>query len=132
MKRLLWLGAGLAIGALVVRAVSKKAQSYTPQGIAASARDTGVNLLDSVRDFVDDVRDGMHEREQELQAAFADGVMLTDEFADEQPDDFDEVFNGTLPGERTGQGGSPEPGSSEAGSPEPRPAVRRTPEGGGR
>lgn len=72
MKRLLWLGAGLAIGALVVRAVSKKAQSYTPRGMAAAARDSGRNLVDSVREFVDDVRDGMHEREQELRAAFTD------------------------------------------------------------
>ncbi|MGH3681924.1 MAG: hypothetical protein ACRDT2_16945 [Natronosporangium sp.] len=72
MKRLLWLGAGLAIGALVVRAVSKKAQSYTPRGMAAAARDSGRNLVDSVREFVDDVRDGMHEREQELRATFTD------------------------------------------------------------
>jgi hypothetical protein len=83
MKRLLWLGAGLAIGALVVRAVTKKAQSYSPRGIAAAALGSGRNLVDSVRDFVDDVRDGMHEREHELRTAFGDE--LTD-------DDFDEVF----------------------------------------
>lgn len=76
MKRLLWLGAGLAIGALVVRAVSKRAQSYTPRGIAAATLDSGRNLVDSVRDFVDDVRNGMHEREQELHAALFDGTAL--------------------------------------------------------
>lgn len=97
MKRLLWLGVGLAIGALVVRAVSKKAQSYSPQGIAASARDSGRNLVDSVRDFVDDVREGMHEREQELRTAFAEGLpvdaVLDRELGDElTEDDFDEVF----------------------------------------
>lgn len=97
MKRLLWLGAGLAIGALVVRAVTKKAQSYSPRGIAGAARDSGRNLVDSVRDFVDDVRDGMHEREQELRAAFADGLPIEDvldrELGDElTDDDFDEVF----------------------------------------
>lgn len=73
MKRLLWLGAGLAIGALVVRAVSKRAQAYTPSGLASAARDSGRNLLDSMRGFVDDVRDGMREREQELQTAILDG-----------------------------------------------------------
>jgi hypothetical protein len=78
MKRLLWLGAGLAIGALVVRAVTKKAQAYTPRGIAVGVRDSSRNLLDSVRDFVDDVRDGMHEREQELREAFAEGRALDD------------------------------------------------------
>lgn len=93
MKRLLWLGIGLAVGALVVRAVSRKAQSYTPQGLAAAARESGRNLLDSVREFVDDVRDGMREREQELHEAFADGVALTDE-ADDLDEDFDD-FDGT-------------------------------------
>lgn len=88
MKRLLWLGAGLAIGALVVRAVSKKAQSYTPSGMAAAARDSGRNLVDSVREFVDDVRDGMHEREHELRAAFTAGVAVDD--LDDLDDDLDD------------------------------------------
>jgi hypothetical protein len=95
MKRLFWLGVGVAVGALVVRAVTKKAQSYSPRGIAAAARDSGQNLFDSVRDFVDDVRDGMHEREHELRTALAAGVPL-DELDDleelEEADDFDEVF----------------------------------------
>lgn len=73
MKRLLWLGAGLAIGALVVRAVSKKARAYSPEGLTTAARDSGRNLVDSLRGFVDDVRDGMHEREQELHAALQEG-----------------------------------------------------------
>jgi hypothetical protein len=92
MKRMLWLGIGLAVGALVVRAVSKKARAYSPRGIAASARDSGRNLVDTVRDFVDDVRDGMHEREQELQAAFAEGISIDEldaDLEDRYPDDRD-------------------------------------------
>lgn len=104
MKRLLWLGVGLAVGALVVRAVSKKAQSYTPAGVAAGVRDSSRNLLDSARGFVDDVRDSMHEREQELQAAFADGVALSDEVAD----DFGEMFVEPGGPERPGAAGQPE------------------------
>jgi hypothetical protein len=73
MKRLLWLGVGLAVGALAVRMVTKKAQAYAPRRIAAGVRDSGRNALDSLRDFVDDVRDAMHEREQELEAVLADG-----------------------------------------------------------
>ncbi|MEV6927864.1 hypothetical protein AB0M46_25645 [Dactylosporangium sp. NPDC051485] len=79
MRRLLWLGIGLAVGALVVRAVTKKAQAFTPQGIAASARDSAVGLAASVRGFVDDVRDGMAEREAEIHAAFADGLTLDED-----------------------------------------------------
>jgi len=86
MKRLLWLGAGLAIGALVVRAVSRRAQSYTPSGIAAAVRNSGRNAIDSVRDFVDDVRDGMREREFELHAALAEGRALADESAEAEYD----------------------------------------------
>jgi hypothetical protein len=107
MKRVFWLGIGLAVGVLVVRAVNKRARAYSPSGIAAAARDSGRNLFDSVRDFVDDVRDGMHEREQELHAAFADGVMLPDEpdggslgspdSLDDSLDDFDERYGGGPP-----------------------------------
>lgn len=78
MKRLFWLGMGVAVGALVVRTVSKRARSYTPRGLAAGARDSARNLVDSVRYFVDDVREGMHERERELQAAILDGAAVAE------------------------------------------------------
>lgn len=78
MKRLFWLGAGLAIGALVVRAVTKRAEAFTPRGIVAGLSESAGNLLDSVRAFVDDVREGMAEREAEIHAAFAEGVPLDD------------------------------------------------------
>jgi hypothetical protein len=86
MRRLLWLGIGLAVGALVVRAVSKKAQAFTPEGIAGSARQSAAGLLDSVRSFVDDVREGMAEREAEIHAALSEGALLDDlreEYEDE-------------------------------------------------
>ncbi|GLI01974.1 hypothetical protein [Phytohabitans aurantiacus] len=82
MKRLLWLGIGLAVGALVVRKVSQRAQSYTPAGIATSLSESAGGLVESVRSFVDDVRLGMAEREDEIHAAIAEGV----EF------DFDEEY----------------------------------------
>jgi hypothetical protein len=78
MKRLFWLGVGLAVGALVVRAVTRKAQSFTPQGIAGSVQESASGLLESVRTFVDDVREGMAEREAEIHAAFAEGVAFED------------------------------------------------------
>jgi len=81
MKRLFWLGVGLAVGALVVRAVTRKAQSFTPGGIADSVRQSATGFADSVRSFVDDVRDGMAEREAEIHAAFTEGMMLDDTLA---------------------------------------------------
>lgn len=76
MRRLLWLGIGLAVGGLVVRAVSRKVQAYSPGGIIATARESAGGLLDSARSFIDDVRDGMAEREAELHAALAGGMPL--------------------------------------------------------
>ncbi len=76
MRRLLWLGIGLAVGALAVRAITKKAQAFTPAALAGSARKSAGGLADSVRGFIDDVRDGMAEREDELHAALTDGEAL--------------------------------------------------------
>lgn len=95
MKRLLWLGVGLAVGALVVRKLSRTAQSYTPAGIASSLSESAGGLVESVRTFVEDVRDGMAEREQQIQAAFAEGVAFDDQFAELRGDPRigdDEIF----------------------------------------
>ena len=75
MKRLLWLGVGLAVGALVVRKLTRKANEFTPSGIATSLSQSAGGLVESVRSFVDDVRDGMTEREQQIQQAFEDGQL---------------------------------------------------------
>jgi len=79
VKRMLWLGIGLAVGALVVRAVTKKAHAFTPQGLAASARDSATGVLSSVREFIDDVREGMVEREADIHAAFTAGDPLDED-----------------------------------------------------
>jgi hypothetical protein len=78
MKRLFWLGVGIAIGALVVRQVSRKVQSYAPANLVDSARNSAAGLWESVQDFVADVREGMTEREEEIRTAFEQGVSLTE------------------------------------------------------
>ena len=76
MKRLLWLGVGLAVGAIVVRKLTRKADQFTPSGIATSLSQSAGGLVESLRSFVDDVRDGMAERESQIQEAFAEGQYL--------------------------------------------------------
>ncbi|GAA1664849.1 hypothetical protein [Fodinicola feengrottensis] len=83
MRRLLWLGIGLVVGALVVRKLTKTAESYTPKGLADGARESVTGMLDSVREFVEEVREGMAEREDELLAALAGEADLDDVLADE-------------------------------------------------
>ena len=82
MKRLLWLGVGLAVGALVVRKLTRKANEFTPSGIATSLSQSAGGLVESVRSFVDDVREGMAEREEQIHQAFAAG-----ELYEEEPDE---------------------------------------------
>lgn len=84
MKRMLWLGIGLAVGALVVRAVTKRARSFTPGGLAASVQESAVGLVESVRTFVDDVRDGMAEREAQIREAIEDGIVLDEDLYPEE------------------------------------------------
>ena len=78
MKRLLWLGVGLAVGALVVRKLTRKANEFTPSGIATSLSQSAGGLVESVRSFVDDVREGMTEREEQINEAFATGELYDD------------------------------------------------------
>ena len=86
MKRLLWLGVGLAVGALVVRKLTRKANEFTPSGIATSLSQSAGGLVESVRSFVDDVREGMTERQEQINQAFAAGE-LYDEGPDEARED---------------------------------------------
>jgi len=78
IKRLFWLGLGVAVGVVVVRQVSKTVEAYSPSSLAGSARNSAAGLLDTVRDFVADVREGMAEREDEIHAAIEQGVSLED------------------------------------------------------
>jgi hypothetical protein len=86
MKRLLWLGVGLAVGAVVVRKLTQKANQFTPSGIATSLSESAGGLVESMRSFVDDVRDGMAEREQQIHEAFAAGELYDDQFAELRDD----------------------------------------------
>jgi hypothetical protein len=88
MRRLLWLGIGLAIGALVFRALTRKAQAFTPQGIAGSVQQSAAGALESVRTFVDDVREAMAEREEEIRAAFDAHQTLDEDLNPEEGIDY--------------------------------------------
>lgn len=68
MRRLFWLVMGVTIGALVVRKLSKAAERLTPRGMAQGIGAGLHELADAIRDFSEDVRDAMHEREVQLRA----------------------------------------------------------------
>jgi hypothetical protein len=62
VKRMFWLALGVTVGALVVRKLSSAAEQLTPRGLTQSLQ----GLADSLRDFLDEVREGASERETEL------------------------------------------------------------------
>ncbi len=66
MRRLFWLALGATLGVLIVRKLTRTAQALTPSGIAGSLSDSLGALTEYVRDFADDVREAMYDREAEL------------------------------------------------------------------
>ncbi len=75
-RRLLWLGVGIGVGVVVVRTITKKASAYSPAGLVGQAHESISGVAGSVRDMLDDLRDGMAEREEDIRAHFAEGIAL--------------------------------------------------------
>jgi hypothetical protein len=69
MRRLFYLAVGVGIGIAAVRKASKTAQKFTPSGVAGSVRSSASGLFDSAREFIDEVRVNMAEREIQLHEA---------------------------------------------------------------
>ncbi|HSU47870.1 MAG TPA: DUF6167 family protein [Arthrobacter sp.] len=65
MKRIVWMGIGVAIGVIAFRKVSQAQSALGPEGLNRAAG----RLADGVYDFADAVRAGMRERETDLRAA---------------------------------------------------------------
>jgi hypothetical protein len=66
MRRLFWLGVGLAAGAYATRRATAAAQNLTPAGIGANLADGLRELGAGLGAFGAEVRAGMAAREQEL------------------------------------------------------------------
>lgn len=83
MRRLFWLAMGATIGGLVVRKASRAAAHLTPESLLGSLANGVRDLGSAVREFTVEVRDGMHEREEELR----EGVGLDGQLG-AKPEDF--------------------------------------------
>lgn len=66
MKRLFWLGVGVAAGVSLSRKASSTARKATPVGIAENLGGAFRELAEALGAFGADVRAGMSEREAEL------------------------------------------------------------------
>lgn len=66
MKRLFWLGLGVATGVALTRKAGRTARQATPTGLASNLGDAVGELAGAIGSFGADIRAGMSEREQEL------------------------------------------------------------------
>jgi hypothetical protein len=66
VRRLFWLGLGLAVGVYATRRASAAAQALTPAGVGANLADGLRELGAGLGAFGAEVRAGMTEREREL------------------------------------------------------------------
>lgn len=80
MRRLFWVALGATAGVLVVRQLTKTARKLTPEGAADRAAGAVGGLTQAVREFADDVKAGMAERDVELRHAL--GIADDDAAAD--------------------------------------------------
>jgi len=64
MKRLVWMGIGVAIGVIAFRKVTEAQSALGPEGLNRAVG----RLADGVYDFADAVRAGMRERETDLRS----------------------------------------------------------------
>ncbi|WP_309107131.1 DUF6167 family protein [Arthrobacter sp. R1-13] len=65
MKRIIWMGIGVAIGVIAFRKVTEAQSALGPEGLNRAVG----RLTDGLYDFADAVRGGMQERESELRSA---------------------------------------------------------------
>ncbi|MEU6642921.1 hypothetical protein ABZ863_10255 [Saccharomonospora sp. NPDC046836] len=66
MKRLFWLGMGVAAGVALSRKATETARQATPAGLASNVGEAVRELAGAIGAFGAEVRAGMSEREQEL------------------------------------------------------------------
>ncbi|WP_167169275.1 hypothetical protein [Saccharomonospora amisosensis] len=66
MRRLFWLGVGVATGVALTRKAGQAARQATPAGLASNVGDAVSELASAIGAFGADVRAGMSERETEL------------------------------------------------------------------
>ncbi|MFH8612662.1 DUF6167 family protein [Streptomyces sp. NPDC018029] len=68
-RRTFWFTAGAAAGVWATTKVNRKLKQLTPESLAAQAANKAIETGHRLKDFALDIRDGMAEREAELDEA---------------------------------------------------------------
>lgn len=91
LKRIIWVGIGIAVGVVVVRKVTKVAESVTPGGVAERVGDAGAEMKASFKAFWADVSEAKQAKEAELFDAIERGEDVTPLLGEE---DDEQALNG--------------------------------------
>ncbi|WP_100444954.1 hypothetical protein [Glycomyces xiaoerkulensis] len=86
-KRMIWVGIGVAVGVVVVRKITKAAESITPGGVADRLSGAGAEMGQSMRAFWADVSEAKRAKEAELLDAFERGDDVTPLLAEAEAED---------------------------------------------
>lgn len=72
-KRMIWVGVGVVVGVVVVRKITKVAESVTPGGVAERVGDAGAEMRASFKSFWSEVSEAKRAKEAELFEAMERG-----------------------------------------------------------
>lgn len=87
LKRMIWVGIGIAVGVVVVRKLTKAAESVTPGGVAERVGGAGAEMRESLKAFWADVSEAKQAKEAELFDAIERGEDITPLLSEEEDDD---------------------------------------------
>ncbi|HEU5126853.1 MAG TPA: hypothetical protein VFU12_02585 [Glycomyces sp.] len=85
-KRMIWVGVGVVVGVVVVRKLTKAAESVTPGGVADRIGGAGAEMRESFKAFWADVSEAKRAKEAELFDALERGEDITPLLTEEDDD----------------------------------------------
>ncbi|MQM26829.1 hypothetical protein [Glycomyces albidus] len=87
LKRMIWVGIGVVVGVVVVRKLTKAAESVTPGGVAERIGGAGAEMRESLKSFWADVSEARQAKEAELYDAIERGEDISPLLSEEEVDD---------------------------------------------
>lgn len=87
LKRMIWVGIGVVVGVVVVRKLTKAAESVTPGGVAERISGAGAEMRESLKSFWADVSEARQAKEAELYDAIERGEDISPLLSEEEVDD---------------------------------------------
>ncbi|MCH7231806.1 hypothetical protein L0U85_13225 [Glycomyces sp. L485] len=86
-KRMIWVGIGVVVGVVVVRKLTKAAESVTPGGVAERVSGAGAEMKESFKAFWSDVSEAKQAKESELMDAIERGDDITPLLSEQEDDE---------------------------------------------